>query len=62
MADGPITGGWGQALGKALILVLATAAVARVAWELLVPLVPILLVLAALIGIYRLVFRGYNRW
>lgn len=40
-----------------LLMVLVVAAGARVAYELLAPLVPTLIVLALLIGIFTVIFR-----
>jgi hypothetical protein len=45
----------------ALLLVLLVAGVARVAYELLAPLVPILVSAVALGAIYWVIFRGFRR-
>jgi len=55
---------FGNILGRmfgALLLVLMVAGVARVAYELLAPLVPILVTGVALGVVYWLVFRGVLR-
>ena len=57
-------GMFGNILGRmfgALLLVLMVAGVARVAYELLAPLVPILVTGVALGVVYWLVFRGVLR-
>lgn len=45
----------------ALLLVLLVAGVARAAYELLAPLVPILITLVALGAVYWFIFRGIRR-
>jgi CHASE2 domain-containing sensor protein len=45
----------------ALLLVLLVAGVARAAYELLTPLVPILVTLLALGAVYWFIFRGIRR-
>jgi hypothetical protein len=54
-------GGGGTLLQKAwqaALVVLVTALVARVAWEVLKPLVPGLLLAAILVGIYGFMLKG----
>lgn len=51
------TQGWQSRVGSALLIVLVTAVVARVVWSLLAPLVPVLTVLALLLGLAMLLFR-----
>lgn len=43
--------GWGKRVGSGLVLVLATAFVARVAWTLLAPVVPFVAVLLLLLAV-----------
>lgn len=43
---------------QAALVVLMTAVFARVAWEILKPLVPGLFIFVVLIGIYSFMFRG----
>lgn len=52
-------GGWRAKVMGGLVLILVVAVVTRVAWELLVPTLPIIAVLLALGAIYWLIFsRG----
>ncbi len=53
---------WRSRLGEGLVLILATALVARVVWELLIPVVPILLVGAGLLVVYRLITGKRGQW
>ncbi len=46
----------------ALVVVIAVAVVARVAWLLLAPMLGALVVLAALVLIYRVLVRRYRGW
>ncbi|MBX7268821.1 hypothetical protein KIF24_24230 [Micromonospora sp. Llam7] len=58
------SGMFGKALGRvfaALVLVLLVAGVARAAYMLLAPLVPVLVTLVVLGVIYWVVFRGIRR-
>jgi hypothetical protein len=48
-------------LWRALILVLATAFVAYVAWRLLSPLLPLLVVVVGLLTVYRLALGTVRR-
>lgn len=56
------SGGWRGRLSEALVVVLAVALVGRFVWELLAPAFPLLVVLAALLGMYRLVLGRRDRW
>lgn len=47
-----------QVAWQAALVVLTTAVVARVAWEVLKPLVPGLLIAVILVGIYGFMLRG----
>ncbi|MGH3903845.1 MAG: hypothetical protein ACRDTE_06610 [Pseudonocardiaceae bacterium] len=50
----------GRIIGYALAVVVVAAA-ARAVWELLQPLVPVLLTLLALVGVYWVIFgRGWH--
>jgi hypothetical protein len=50
-----------QRAWQAALVVLTTAVVARVAWEVLKPLVPGLLVIVVMVGIYGYMLRGRRR-
>lgn len=50
-----------QRAWQAALVVLTTAVLARVAWELLKPLVPGLLVAVVMVGIYGYMLRGRHR-
>ncbi len=50
-----------QKAWQAALVVLVTALVARVAWEVLKPLVPGLLVAVIFVGIYGFMLRGRRR-
>lgn len=52
---------WKSQTMQGLVLVLAVAAVGRLAWDLLAPLVPTTLVLLGLIGLYTFLL-GRSRW
>ncbi len=51
-----------QQILKAVAVVLAVAVAARAAWVLLAPMVGGLIVLAALIVIYRVLLRRFRGW
>ena len=53
--------GWTAKAMSAVVVVLATAVGARVAWMLLAPVVPVLLVLVGLGVVYALVFGRLRR-
>ena len=63
MSDGksPFGGSLLQTAWQAALVVLATAVIARVVWEVLRPLVPGLLVAVILIGIYGYMLKGRRR-
>lgn len=46
----------------ALVVVIAVAVVARIAWLLLAPMLGVLIVLAVLVLIYRIIVRRYRGW
>ncbi len=52
---------WPAKAMSAVVVVLAVAVGARVAWELLAPLVPVLLVLVGLGVVYAVVFGRFRR-
>ena len=51
-------GTWQTKVMGALVLLLAIAVGARLVWELLAPVVPVLIVLAGVSAIYVLIFRA----
>ena len=59
MADKAAT--WVAKAMSAVVVILAVAVGARVAWELLTPLVPVLLVLVGLGVVYALMFGRWRR-
>jgi hypothetical protein len=46
-----------QRAWQAALVVLVTALVARVAWELVKPMLPVLFVVVLLVGVYGVMFR-----
>jgi hypothetical protein len=49
--------GWRTQTAQALGLLIAVAVVGRLVWELLAPLLPVLVALAGLLAVYVLIFR-----
>lgn len=52
---------WQTKAMSAVVVVLSVAVGARVAWELLAPLLPLLIVAVTLAGVYALVFGRLRR-
>lgn len=52
---------WIVRLARALMLVLLVGVVARVVYELLMPVVPLVCVILVMIGVYVLVLRQFRR-
>jgi NhaP-type Na+/H+ or K+/H+ antiporter len=55
-------GGWRSKLSEALVLVLVVALVARVAWELMAPLVPTLIGFVVVVAALGWFFRRRDHW
>lgn len=60
MAEGPKPTRWLHKAFAAVLVVLVTAIGARIAWALLEPLVPGLLMVVALVVIYAMVFGKFR--
>ena len=52
---------WTNAVSKATWTLLAAAAAVFIAWQLLERILPALLIIAALLGVYRMVLSGRHR-
>jgi len=61
MATNP-TGGWRSKLSEAVVLVLVVALVARVAWELMAPVVPTLIGFVVVVAVVGWFFRRRDHW
>ncbi len=61
MATNP-TGGWRSKLSETVVLVLVVALVARVAWELMAPVVPTLIGFVVVVAVVSWFFRRRDHW
>jgi hypothetical protein len=61
MSEGPKPSKWLAKAMSAVVVVLAVAVGARVAWALLAPLVPMLLVITTLGLVYAMVFGKFRK-